>query len=136
MVTRRMFGACALCSAVGLVATAVEAGQPPPFTRTIIKKSEFPGDRYATVLVEVAIAPNALVPWHIHPGIESAIITDGEGTLMVKGEADRVVKPGDGFQIPPFTPHSVQNGGKVTKVAITYVVEKDKPIASPVPPPA
>jgi hypothetical protein len=43
-----------------------------------------------------------------------------------------MLKPGDAFQVPVRTPHA---GGKPpdTKVifAITYVVEKDKPLASP-----
>ena len=39
---------------------------------------------------------------------------------------------GDGFQVPPETPHAGgKNGDKTTKIAITYVVEKGKPLASP-----
>jgi quercetin dioxygenase-like cupin family protein len=53
--------------------------------------------------------------------------------LFVKGEADRMVGPGDGFQIPPEVPHGVRNGPARTRVAIVYVVEKDKPLASPAP---
>ncbi|HET9020120.1 MAG TPA: cupin domain-containing protein, partial [Acetobacteraceae bacterium] len=71
------------------------------------------------------------VPWHIHPGVESSFIMEGESTLLVKGEPERVVKPGDGFQIPARVPHSVQNGDAPTSLIITYVVEKDKPLASP-----
>jgi quercetin dioxygenase-like cupin family protein len=42
------------------------------------------------------------------------------------------LKPGDGFQIPPDTPHAgVKNGPKMTKITSTYIVEKGKPLASP-----
>jgi quercetin dioxygenase-like cupin family protein len=43
------------------------------------------------------------------------------------------LKPGDGFQVPPNTPHAGGKNGdkKKTKIAITYVVEKGKPLASP-----
>jgi hypothetical protein len=42
------------------------------------------------------------------------------------------LKPGDGFQVPPETPHAgTPNGDKKSKIAITYVVEKGKPLASP-----
>ncbi len=51
----------------------------------------------------------------------------------MKGQPDRVVNPGDGFQIPPETPHSLRNGPDKTRVVVTYVVEKDKPLASPAP---
>jgi hypothetical protein len=41
-------------------------------------------------------------------------------------------RAGDAFQVPPNTPHA---GGKAgiakTRVLITYVVEKGKPLASP-----
>jgi hypothetical protein len=34
--------------------------------------------------------------------------------------------------VPPETPHAgVKNGDKTTKLAITYIVEKGKPPASP-----
>jgi len=42
------------------------------------------------------------------------------------------LKPGDGFLVPPNTPHAGgKNGDKKTKIASTYVVEKGKPLASP-----
>jgi quercetin dioxygenase-like cupin family protein len=44
----------------------------------------------------------------------------------------RTLKPGDAFQVPPEMPHAGgKNGDKKTKIAITYVVEKGKPLASP-----
>jgi quercetin dioxygenase-like cupin family protein len=43
-----------------------------------------------------------------------------------------MIKAGDGFQIPPDTPHE---GGKPadakSRILITYIVEKGKPLASP-----
>ncbi|MDA8249716.1 MAG: cupin domain-containing protein [Rhodospirillales bacterium] len=131
MLTRRAFGACALCSAIGLAAGAAEAEQPAGFTRTILRRTEFPGDRYVTVLVRVEIAPNTLIARHTHPGVETSYILDGEGVLMVQGQPDQTMKTGDGFQVPAGVPHSLQNGAATTRVVATYVVEKDKPLASP-----
>ena len=41
-------------------------------------------------------------------------------------------KAGESFQVPPMTPHA---GGKPSsqkvKIAITYILEKGKPLASP-----
>jgi quercetin dioxygenase-like cupin family protein len=51
--------------------------------------------------------------------------------LSVDGQGTRTFKVGDGFQVPPQTPHSGKAGDKPTTLAITYVVEKGKPLASP-----
>jgi quercetin dioxygenase-like cupin family protein len=43
-----------------------------------------------------------------------------------------MIKPGDGFQIPPETPHAGGKPGEAkSRILITYVVEKGKPLASP-----
>ena len=51
----------------------------------------------------------------------------------VEGQPTRVVKAGDAFQIPPETPHA---GGKPPetkcRLLITYIVDKSKPLATPV----
>lgn len=135
MLKRRGFVSCALCAAIGLVASSAEAEAQGTsgVKRTILQKTEYPGDKYACILVSVDIEPNAQVARHTHPGIESALLTAGGGTLSVKGQADRLVKVGEGFQIPPETPHSLRNGPEATRIAITYIVEKDKPLASPAP---
>ncbi len=135
MLKRRGFVSCALCAAVGLVASSVEgqAQGTPGLKRTIVQKTEYPGDKYATILVSVDIEPNAIVARHTHPGIESAFVTAGSGTLSVKGQADRLVKAGEGYQVPPETPHGLRNGPEATRVVVTYIVEKDKPLASPAP---
>jgi quercetin dioxygenase-like cupin family protein len=134
MLGRRGFASCAICAAIGLVASNGEAdAQAPPFTRKILQKTEYPGDKYVCVLAEVEIEQNAVVPRHTHPGVESAYFMAGGGTLSVKGQPDRVVKAGEGFQIPPETPHGVRNGAEKSRVIITYIVEKDKPLASPAP---
>ena len=57
----------------------------------------------------------------------------GSSNLSVKGQPDRVIRAGDGFQIPPEVPHSVRNGSEKTRVIANYTVEKDKPLASPAP---
>jgi quercetin dioxygenase-like cupin family protein len=135
MLNRRRFATCAMCSAVGLVAAKVEvrAEATGGVTRTIIQKSEYPDDKHAAILVMAEIAPGTVVARHTHPGVESAYLLEGGGTLSVKGQPDRPVKPGEGFQIPPEVPHSLANGNKTSRLAITYIVEKDKPLASPAP---
>jgi quercetin dioxygenase-like cupin family protein len=87
---------------------------------------------YVTVLVEATIEPGIAGGRHTHPGIESAYVLEGGFELPVQGQQTRIIKAGDGFQIPPDTPHA---GGKPanakSRILITYVVEKGKPLASP-----
>jgi quercetin dioxygenase-like cupin family protein len=136
MLSRRKFAACALCTIAGFAATAVgdaQAQAPAGLKRTILAKTEYPDSKYATILVAVEIEPGAIIPRHTHPGVESAYVLEGGLELAVKGEPTRQVKAGDGFQIPVEAPHGGRNGDKPTKLAVTYVVEKDKPLASPAP---
>jgi quercetin dioxygenase-like cupin family protein len=136
MLSRRNFGACAICAIAGFAATGVitEAeAQTPGFKRTILQKTELADTKYVTVLVSVEIDPGAVVARHTHPGIESAYLIEGEAELFVQGQPPRKVKAGDGFQIAPETPHSARNGDRASKVLVTYVVDKDKPLASPAP---
>ena len=135
MLKRRGFVSCAICSAVGLVASSVEADAQgtPGLTRTILQKTEYPGEKHVLLLVAVEIDANAVVARHTHPGVESNYVVSGGGTLSVKGQPDRLLKPGDGVQIPPEVPHSLRNGPEKTRLAITYIVEKDKPLATPAP---
>ena len=71
---------------------------------------------------------------HTHPGIESAYVLEGNFEVPIQGQPTRIVKPGDAFQVPAETPHA---GGKPSdtrsRVLVTYVVEKGKPLASPAP---
>ena len=142
MFTRRLFVPCALCAVTGLVGseasaqTSQQSGTPaatPGVTRRILKQTEGPATGYVTLLVATEIEPNAVVARHTHPGIESAYVLAGGGELAVKGMPTRQVKAGDGMQIPPETPHGLKNGAETTKILVTYVVEKGKPLASPAP---
>jgi quercetin dioxygenase-like cupin family protein len=75
-----------------------------------------------------------LVPRHTHPGIESGYVVSGGIELPIQGQPTRMLKPGDGFQVPVATPHAgAKNGPVKTVVVSTYVVEKGKPLASPAP---
>ena len=64
---------------------------------------------YVTVLVDATIDAGTQVARHTDPGIESAYILEGGFELPIQGQPTRMIKAGDGFQIPPETPHA---GGK------------------------
>ena len=140
MLTRRGFtgfASCALCGITEFVATAASAQGAPPtatggVTRKILSQADDPVPGYVTMLVEATIDAGVPVARHTHPGIESAYVLEGGFELPIQGQATRTIKAGDGFQIPPETPHAGGKPGDVkTRILITYVVEKGKPLATP-----
>lgn len=139
MLTRRGFAGfatCAICTATGFIATDASAqGTPPPaggLTRKVLSQMDGPAPGYITVLMEVDVEPNVLVGRHTHPGIESGYVVEGEIELPIQGQPTKTFKPGDSFQIPVGAPHGgSKNGSKKTVIISTFVVEKDKPLASP-----
>jgi quercetin dioxygenase-like cupin family protein len=142
MLTRRGFAgfaSCALCGLAEFAATEVSAQGSPPaapsgFTRKILSQMDGPVPGYVTLVVEVNIDAGTLVPRHTHPGIESGYVVSGAIELPIQGQPTRMLKPGDGFQVPVATPHAgAKNGPAKTVVVSTYVVEKGKPLATPAP---
>jgi len=140
MLTRRGFAGvagCAICGLAGLVPTEASAqGAPaastPGVTRKILSQMDGPAPGYVTLNVEAEIEAGVVIARHTHPGIESGYVLEGGLDLPVQGQPTRTLKPGDGFQIPPETPHAGgKNGDKKTRLALTYVVEKGKPLATP-----
>ena len=136
MLTRRGFASCALCVITGFIATEASAQGSPPaggVTRKLISKSDGPAAGYETLLMEAEIDAGVAVGKHTHPGIESAYVLEGGFELPIQGQETRMLKAGDGFQIPPNTPHAGGKPGTAkSRLLITYVVEKGKPLASPV----
>lgn len=137
MLTRRGFASCALCAITGFIATDASAQGAPPaaggVTRKILSQTDGPAPGYETLLVEATIEAGVAVGRHTHPGIESAYVLEGGFELPIQGQATRMLKAGDGFQIPPDTPHAGgQAGTAKSRLIITYVVQKGKPLASPV----
>jgi quercetin dioxygenase-like cupin family protein len=126
-----------LCGITEFVAAEASAqGAPPAATggvaRKILSQTDGPTPGYTTVLVEATIDAGVKIGRHTHPGIESAYILEGGFELPIQGQPTKTVKAGDSFQIPPETPHAGGAAGSAkSRVLITYVVEKGKPLASP-----
>jgi quercetin dioxygenase-like cupin family protein len=135
MLTRRAITGCALCAITGFVAESVAAEKAPDaggIKRTILMQTDGPVPGYVTVMVAADIAAHAVVARHTHPGIESAYVLEGGGILSVDGEAEKKLGPGEAFQVPATRPHAFTNGDKATKLSLTLVVEKGKPLATSV----
>jgi quercetin dioxygenase-like cupin family protein len=141
MLTRRgftSFASCAICGITQFIA-AEASGQTAPttvtsggITRKILSQTDGPVPGYVTILAEASIDPGVKVGRHTHPGIESSYVLEGNFELPIQGQPTRMVKAGDSFQISAETPHA---GGRPSdtksRILVTYVVEKGKPLASP-----
>ena len=89
------------------------------------------------VQVETLIPAGVESGWHIHPGEEVGYIVAGQVEMRVQGRPTVVLRPGEGFLIPPRTPHNARDLGPETgKMLSTYIVETGQPIATFVNPPA
>ncbi len=72
--------------------------------------------------------------WHIHPGEEVGYIVAGTVRMEIRDQATLTLLPGDGFVIPPRTPHNATDLGPDTGVMLsTYIVEVGQPLATFVP---
>jgi quercetin dioxygenase-like cupin family protein len=140
MLTRRGFAGvatCWICTATGFIATEASAQSTPPaatpgLKRKVLSQIDGPVPGYVTIVAEVEIEAGALVARHTHPGIESSYVIEGELELPIEGQPTRIVKAGDGFQVPAGVPHAGgKPGTKKAVITATYVVEKGKPLASP-----
>ncbi|MGE5640728.1 MAG: cupin domain-containing protein [Clostridia bacterium] len=139
MFTRRRFASCAICAIAGLISTEASAQGTQPaassggVSRKILSRTDGPMEGYETIIVEATIEAGVFVGRHTHPGIESSYVLEGGFELPVQGQPTRMLKAGDAFQIPPETPHAGGKPGTAkSRILINYIVQKGKPLATPV----
>jgi quercetin dioxygenase-like cupin family protein len=112
---------------------ALDAQQQPAFKRTMVQKQDLSAQGREAVQVVAEFAPGAAAGKHTHPGEELGYVLEGTLQLEIQGKPPVTLKAGDSFFVPAGVVHDGKNTGKgPTKVLATYVVEKGKPIATPV----
>ena len=135
MITRK--GITLALIAVSAIGVAAAAQQTPqgPLKRATLQTGEFPPS-YETVMIIAEMEPGKCSGWHTHPGLESSYFLEGEVLIHFAGRPDAVVKAGQPVLIAPGLPHNDCNvSGKPFRALAHYIVEKGKPLASPVPAP-
>lgn len=105
--------------------------------RTEVQRSasSIPGREIVQVLTEI---PDGVESgWHIHPGEEVGYIVAGMVEMRILGKPALTLHAGDGFLIPPRTPHNALDHGPETgRMLSTYIVEIGQPLATLVDGPA
>lgn len=114
--------------------SAAAVAQSTDIKREVIQKSDISVPGREVVVARVEVPAGGHVGRHTHAGEEIGYITEGETELLIDGEAPRLLKVGDSFVIPAGKAHSAKNTGSASlKLIGTYIVEKNKPLATPAP---
>lgn len=114
--------------------SAIAIAQSTGIKREVLQKSDISSPGREVVMARVEVDAGGHVGRHTHAGEEIAYITEGETELLIEGEAPRNLKAGDSFIIPAGKIHSAKNTGAIPlKLIGTYIVEKNKPLATPAP---
>ena len=99
--------------------------------RTEVQRSLFsvPGREIVQVLTEIPVGVES--GWHTHPGEEVGYIAAGTVEVLVEGRPPRTLHAGEGFLIPPGTPHNARDLGPGTgQMLSTYLVEVGRPLVT------
>ena len=119
-----------------ILVTLVVAGlaaQQPGFTRTVLQQGNLsvPGREIVQALAE--FQAGATVGRHTHPGEEAGYVLEGTIVLEQEGKPSVTLGAGQTFLIPAGAVHNATNNGSAqARVLATYIVEKGKPLATPV----
>ena len=100
--------------------------------RTPLGTIDFPPG-YQSVMGLAEIAPNTCSGRHTHPGIENSYVLEGEVILKIDGQPEKHFKAGEAGQIPAGAPHDGCAMTSAVRVFTVHVIEKGKPLGSPVP---
>ena len=127
--------------AVGVDASSISAGSTSAggspdalaaqLVRTEVQRSasSIPGRLIVQVLTEIPSGVES--GWPTHPGEEVGYIVEGTVEMRRRGERDLVLHAGDGFLIPPNTPHNARDVGAGTgRMLSTYIVDPEQPLSS------
>jgi quercetin dioxygenase-like cupin family protein len=130
--TQRVVAMVLFVSVIVLAAQSLPAQEGIKRTDVQTANLSVPGREVVQQMVE--FQPGVVVAKHTHPGEEVGAVLEGMLQLEVAGKPTVTLKAGQGFVVPPNTPHSAKNTNNgVSRLLATYIVEKGKPLRSPAP---
>ena len=107
--------------------------QPSPVKREVISTIAVPNSNYQVITAMLEVAPGFKAGRHLHPGIVSGHVLEGQFWIAIEGEPEKTLNPGEGLAIPLRAIHNEGAlGDKPMKAIVTYVVEKGQPLVQPV----
>ena len=135
---RMRFTSRAFWILVAVLLTAVSApaalAQQPTVERKVLVQEDLttnPG--YQVVLVSVTIPVGGREGRHMHPGTLVEQVLEGVLTLEQEGKPTATYKAGESILVQPGTAHEgINKGAAPIRILATFVVEKGKPMTTPV----
>ena len=140
-VTRFESDGAALSYFVSLRPAAMRSGAFAPGRRALYESADLPATatpagRYQDELVLLVLQPGAVVPPHMHGGVEPTYVIEGTIELKVVGRAAQRLEPGDGETVLPDTPLLITNvGSTVARVLVMLATPEGRPVQSSASPP-
>jgi len=83
---------------------------PPPGSNEMLRSPVLSTPGIEVIVSDVVIPPNGQVARHYHPGEESLYLIEGTAIHVEEGKADRPLKAGDSYAIPPRAIHAPKGG--------------------------
>jgi quercetin dioxygenase-like cupin family protein len=115
------------------LAPPVAQAQSAGIKRTDLQRHDLGVPGREAVQVRVDIEPGVAFGKHTHPGEEIIYVLEGSLEYDVEGKPPTTLKAGDVLFIPAGTIHAAKNVGNITASELaTYIVEKGKPLLTPV----
>ncbi len=95
-----------------------------------VELSDVPGKTAVMGIAE--IQPGTAAGRHSHPGYEMGYMLEGTSIMQFDGEPPKEIKAGESYVIPAGTIHDARAvGDKPVRVIAIYIVDTDKPLATP-----
>jgi quercetin dioxygenase-like cupin family protein len=127
--TRIGGGAAALLMA-SLVALSA---QQPAFKRSVLQQFDLSAPGHEAVMAMVEFPAGSETGRHTHPGEEISFVEAGPFVLEIEGQPAKTLQTGEAFMVPAGKIHNGHPAaGRTAKVVATYVIEKGKPVTTPV----
>ena len=125
-----------MLAAAGLLAFGVAGigmAQQAGFIRTGLHTQDLSVQGRVAVQARAEFEPGVAAGRHTHPGEELGYVLEGQIELRIDGQPPKTVKAGEVFFVPAGMVHDgINTSSGKTKVLATYIVEKGKPVATPV----
>lgn len=127
----------AVLLAAGMALTSAAHAQAAPAapasnaaTRTIFEQVDATPNQ-EVVFGSAKFPANGVSAPHTHPGVEMLTILEGQVEFRLNGQT-RTLRPGDHLQVPRDTPHSAIAAASGATMSNVWVVDKGKPMSTPV----
>jgi len=119
--------------AAWIAAAGLCAAQQPAFKRTELQRGDLSAAGREGVQAVAEFPPNVAAGRHTHPGEEMGYVLDGTFRVEIDGQPAVMKQAGETFFVPAGRTHNATNVGPGTaRILATYIVEKGKPLATPV----